>query len=81
MQKFRVLQSVDICKQIFLYLSSYNFVQEIITQMLVWSSPLCRAAQEYSYKIYFAIFGHSYKVLQILEAFTIFWELKQLKND
>jgi hypothetical protein len=28
MQKFRGLQSVDICKQIFLYLSSYNFVQE-----------------------------------------------------
>jgi hypothetical protein len=28
MQKFRVIQSVDICKQIFLYLSSYNFVQK-----------------------------------------------------
>jgi hypothetical protein len=28
MQKFRTLQSVDIHKQIFLYLSSYNFVQE-----------------------------------------------------
>jgi hypothetical protein len=25
MQKFRALQSADICKQIFLYLSSYNF--------------------------------------------------------
>jgi hypothetical protein len=29
MQKFRALERVDICKQIFLYLSSYNFVQEI----------------------------------------------------
>jgi hypothetical protein len=29
MQKVRSLQSVDICKQIFLYLSSYNFVQAI----------------------------------------------------
>jgi hypothetical protein len=28
MQKFRALQRVDICKQIILYLSSYNFVQE-----------------------------------------------------
>jgi hypothetical protein len=28
MQNFRALQGVDICKQIFLYLSSYNFVQE-----------------------------------------------------
>jgi hypothetical protein len=28
MQKFRALPHVDICKQIFLYLSSYNFVQE-----------------------------------------------------
>jgi hypothetical protein len=28
MKKFRALQSVDICKKIFLYLSSYNFVQE-----------------------------------------------------
>jgi hypothetical protein len=27
-QKFIALQSVDICKQIFLDLSSYNFVQE-----------------------------------------------------
>jgi hypothetical protein len=25
MQKFRTLQRVDICKQIFIYLSSYNF--------------------------------------------------------
>jgi hypothetical protein len=31
MQKLRALQSVDICKQIFLYLSSYNFVQEFTT--------------------------------------------------
>jgi hypothetical protein len=31
MQKFRALQSVDICKQISLYLSSYNFVQEFTT--------------------------------------------------
>jgi hypothetical protein len=31
MQNFRALQGVDICKQIFLYLSSYNFVQEITT--------------------------------------------------
>jgi hypothetical protein len=30
MQKFRALQSVDICKQIFLYLSSYNFVQNLL---------------------------------------------------
>jgi hypothetical protein len=30
MQNFRALQGVDICKQISLYLSSYNFVQEII---------------------------------------------------
>jgi hypothetical protein len=28
MQKFRALQGIDICKQTFLYLSSYNFVQE-----------------------------------------------------
>jgi hypothetical protein len=28
MQKLRVLQNVDICKQIFLYLSSYSFVQK-----------------------------------------------------
>jgi hypothetical protein len=28
MQEFEALQSVDICKQIFLYLSSYNFAQE-----------------------------------------------------
>jgi hypothetical protein len=28
MQKFQALQSVDIYKQIFLYLSSYNFTQE-----------------------------------------------------
>jgi hypothetical protein len=27
-EKFRALQSVDIYKQIFLYLSYYNFVQE-----------------------------------------------------
>jgi hypothetical protein len=32
MQKFGVLQSVDICKQIFLYFSSYNFVQEFTAQ-------------------------------------------------
>jgi hypothetical protein len=29
MQKLRALQSADICKQIFFYLSSYNFVQEM----------------------------------------------------
>jgi hypothetical protein len=33
MQKFRVIASVDICKQIFLYLSSYIFVQKNIAQM------------------------------------------------
>jgi hypothetical protein len=37
--------------------------------------------QYYSYKIYFVIFGHSYKFLRILEVCTIFWELKHLKND
>jgi hypothetical protein len=37
--------------------------------------------QKYSYKIYFIIFGHSYKFLRILEFCTIFWELNQLKND
>jgi hypothetical protein len=31
MPKFRELKSVDICKQIFLYFSSYNFVQEFTT--------------------------------------------------
>jgi hypothetical protein len=36
--------------------------------------------QEYSYKIYFVIFGHFYKFLRILEICTIFWELNQLKN-
>jgi hypothetical protein len=30
-EKFRAFQSLDICKQIFLYLSSYNFVQEFTT--------------------------------------------------
>jgi hypothetical protein len=37
--------------------------------------------QEYSYKIYFVIFRHSYKFLRILEVCTIFWELNQLEND
>jgi hypothetical protein len=36
--------------------------------------------QEYPHKIYFAIFGHSYKFLRILEFCTIFWELNQLKT-
>jgi hypothetical protein len=72
LEKFRALQSVDICKQIFLYLSFYNFVQEIVAQMQVWSSPLCRDVQEYSYKFFFAIFGHFYKFLWILEVCTIF---------
>jgi hypothetical protein len=49
--------------------------------MHIWSSPLCRVVQGYSYKIYFVIFGHSYKFIQILEACTIFWELNQLKNN
>jgi hypothetical protein len=40
MKEFRALQSVDICKQIFLYLSSYNFVQETTAQMRFWLSPL-----------------------------------------
>jgi hypothetical protein len=33
----------------------------------VWSSPLRRVVQEESNKIYFKIFKHSYKFLQILE--------------
>jgi hypothetical protein len=37
--------------------------------------------QEYSYKIYFATFGHFYKFLRILEVCTILWELNQLQND
>ncbi len=37
--------------------------------------------QEESYKIYFAIFGHSYKFLRILEICTIFWELNKSTND
>jgi hypothetical protein len=36
--------------------------------------------QDYSYKIYFAVFGQSYKFIRILEVCTIFWELKQLKT-
>jgi hypothetical protein len=36
---------------------------------------------EDSYKIYFVIFGHSYKFLQIFEVLNYFWNLKQLKND
>jgi hypothetical protein len=40
MQTFRTLKSVDICKQIFSYLSSYNFVQEITAQVRVLSSPV-----------------------------------------
>jgi hypothetical protein len=62
-------------------MSSYNFVQEITAQMGVWSSPLHRVVQVESNKIYFVIFGHSYKFLRILEVCTIFWELNQLKND
>jgi hypothetical protein len=34
-----------------LYLSSYNFIQEITAQVRVWLIPLCRAAQEESKKI------------------------------
>jgi hypothetical protein len=37
--------------------------------------------QEESHKFYFKNFGHSYKFLQILEVYPIFWNLKQLKND
>jgi hypothetical protein len=44
MQTFRTLKSVDICKQIFSYLSSYNFVQEITAQVRVLSSPVGKSA-------------------------------------
>jgi hypothetical protein len=35
---------------------------------------------EYSNKICFVIFEHSYNFLRILEVCTIFWELNQLEN-
>jgi hypothetical protein len=41
---------------------------------------VCRVVHEYSNKICFVIFGHSYKFLRILEICTIFWELNQVEN-
>jgi hypothetical protein len=56
MQNFRTLSSIDICKQIFLYLSSYNFVPCIIVKMMMWLSFLGRATHKESHKNYFIIF-------------------------
>jgi hypothetical protein len=39
MQNFRVLKSVYICKQIFMYLSSYNFVQELLHKSEFGQAP------------------------------------------
>jgi hypothetical protein len=44
---------------------------------------MCRVAPEGLYKIYFAFFGHSFKFLQILKIWTIFWYLtnsEKIKN-
>jgi hypothetical protein len=79
-EKLRVMGSVDICKQIFLYLSSWNFVQQNTAQRWVWWSPLCRVVHKGSYQIYFAIFGYSYKFLQILKVWTVFRELTKLEK-
>jgi hypothetical protein len=62
-------------------LGSCNFVQCITTQMYIWSSPLCRAAQVDSNEIYLAIFEHFYESLLIFEIWKKFGYLKQTEND
>jgi hypothetical protein len=72
MKKFRALQSVDICKQIFLYLSSYNFVQEFKSTVKSGS----RGIQQ-------NLFCNFWTFLQVSMNFGSlkqFLELKQLKN-
>jgi hypothetical protein len=81
MPYFNIWTSIYFAKKILQGLNSCNFIQCNNEQIYIWSSPLCRVVQGYSYKIYFLIFGHSYKFLRILEASTIFWELNQLKNN
>jgi hypothetical protein len=71
-KKFRALQSVDICKQIFLYLSSYNFVQEFKSTVKSGS----RGIQQ-------NLFCNFWTFLQVSMNFGSlkqFLELKQLKN-
>jgi hypothetical protein len=81
MQKSRKFQSGIIPKQLVLDGDYWNFLFTYMIQKWVWSSLLHRGVLEDSYKIYFMIFGYSYKFLQILEVWTNFYYLKQLKND
>jgi hypothetical protein len=74
MQKFRTLSSIDIYKQIFLYLSSYNFVPCLIAKMMMWSSFLGRATHKYSHETYFIILWHLFIFLWILEIYMNFCE-------
>jgi hypothetical protein len=87
-QKFRTLSSIDICKQIFLHLISYNFLPWIIAKMMMWSSFLGRATYKDSHKIYFINLWHLFIFLQILESYTNFCEYikyyeirKWMKNE
>jgi hypothetical protein len=74
MQKFITLSIVDICKQLCLYLSSYNYVPCIIAKMMMWSCFLGRPTHKYSHEIYLIILWCLFIFLWILETYTNFYE-------
>jgi hypothetical protein len=74
MRKFWILARRDICKHLSMYLSSRNFVQNIIQKKMVSSSLLHRLTQEDSNKLYFIFFWCSYDLLQILKNLYNFLE-------
>jgi hypothetical protein len=63
MQNFSSKFLMDFYTKIHQGLIYWNFLQGNNTQIQLWSSPLCRVAQEDSNEIYLAIFGQIYKFL------------------